>query len=263
MATTSLTLVPTTFRLFVSVEKQATETLVLLGEARLQGGESVSLATEENFNEMIGCLRLVEQEGEEPENDKPIGLMSYVEEFHDDLGYQKKASYQLDVKIPKRRFEALMVAVNMGKLPSQISIETEGMSQDWQPDGSGKVWDNKTSPQIPIVSIWFITPLIGGDPRDVLDDRSPEDGMPPSRAQLNQVTTVLNELKNKFDFLDDAEDGMPPSRAQLNEVTTVLNEVTTALKELGNKLDSMHTKVFWLVILLVAMLAVLLWRLVR
>lgn len=192
-----------------------------MGQARLQRRESVKLATEEDFNEMVGVLRLIEQEGEEPANDKPIGWMSYVGEFHDDLSHEK-ACYQLDVKIPRRRFNALMVAVNQGKLPSQISVETEGMIYDWQPDGSGKVWDNKTSPQIPIVSIWFITPLIGGDPRDFLDDRSPEDGMPPSRAQLNQVTFVLNELKTKF--------------------------------------ESVHSELYWVVILLVAMLAVLLWR---
>jgi hypothetical protein len=89
------------------------------------------------------------------------------------------------------------------------------MIYDWQPDGSGKVWDNKTSPQLPIKSILFITPLIGGDPHDSLDDRSPEDGMPPLRAQLNQLTSVLNQLRHEL---------------------------------------------FWLVILLVVMLAVLLWR---
>jgi hypothetical protein len=103
---TSLTLVPTTFsRLVVSVEKE-TNAIVLVRQARLQRRESVKLATEEDFNEMVGVLRLIEQVGEEPENDKPIGWMSYVGEFHDDLSHEK-ACYQLDVKIPRRRFNAL------------------------------------------------------------------------------------------------------------------------------------------------------------
>ena len=179
------------------------------------------MATEEDFNKLDGFLRLVEQESEETTDENPIGWLSYTEEYKGIEEYLK-ASYTVNVNLPKRRFEALLTAVNKGRLPSEISITTEGMSYDWQPDGSGKIWDNKTTPQIPIKSMDFIVPLVGRDPLDFLDDRNEEDGMAPSRAQLNQVTTVLNEL--------------------------------------GNRLDSMHRKLFWLVILMVVMLAVLLWR---
>jgi hypothetical protein len=141
---TSITLVPTTFRLLVNVNKEEQERLVLLGNARLSYRESVKLATEENFTEMVGGLRLIEQEGEERESDKPIGWMSYLEEFQDNVDLiHEKASYHLNVKIPRRRFEALVMAMSQGKLPSEISVETEGMTFDWQPDGSGKVWDNQ------------------------------------------------------------------------------------------------------------------------
>jgi hypothetical protein len=92
---TSITLVPTTFRLLVNVNKEEQERLVLLGNARLSYRESVKLATEENFTEMVGGLRLIEQEGEERESDKPIGWMSYLEEFQDnvDLIHEKARTY--------------------------------------------------------------------------------------------------------------------------------------------------------------------------
>jgi hypothetical protein len=105
------------------------------------------------------------------------------------------------VNLPKRRFEALLTAVNKGRLPSQISITTEGMSYDWQPDGSGKIWDNKNTPRIPIKSMDFIVPLVGRDPLDFLDDRNEEEGMPPSRAQLNQVISGLTQLRQSMSWL--------------------------------------------------------------
>lgn len=86
-------------------------------------------------------------------------------------------------------------------MPSEISIDVSGMTYDWQPDGSGKKWDNKSSPEVPISSIRFFIPLIGGDPHDFFDDRSPEDGMPPSRAQFNQVTATLNQIENKLESI--------------------------------------------------------------
>ena len=190
-----LNLVPTTFRWFVNA---APEEIILLGELRLGRGESVKLATEENFNDLEGTLRLVEQEDKPLEENAPIGQMYYVEKY-DDVLSSHKTNYTVDVKISRRRLEPLLAAVNLGRLPSHISIDVEGMTYDWQPDGSGKIWDNKTSPYLPIKSMYFITPLIGGDPHDCFDDRSPEDGMPPSRAQLNQVTAILKQIENKLE----------------------------------------------------------------
>lgn len=217
----NLDLVPTSFRLLVNVDGEEADRIVMLGELRLNRRESVKLATGEDFDKLDGVLRLIKQDGEELDGEKPIGWLYYCGEISDDLSHHK-ASYQIDVQVPGRRFEALLTAVSQGRLPSYISIESEGMTYDWQPDGSGKIWDNKTSPQIPITSLCFITPLIGGDPHDFLDDRPAEEGMPPSRAQLNHVIFSLNELKNK--------------------------------------LDSVQNHSFWLVILVVILLASLIWR---
>src|SRR5918995_149975 len=116
--------------------------------------------------------------------------MSYCPESSG-IDYHHNASYQLDVHIPRQRLRALIEPVSQRRIPSQISVEigdTQGMKYDWQPDGSAKIWDNKNSSQIPIKAVSFMIPLIGGDPYDFLDDRSIEDGMPPSYAQLNQIT---------------------------------------------------------------------------
>jgi hypothetical protein len=103
-----------------------------------------------------------------------------------------KASYTLDAKIPRRRFDALLAAVSQGRLPSEISITVGGMTYDWQPDGSGKKWDNKSSPELPVESISFYIPLIGGDPHDFLDDRTIDDSTAPTRAQFNALMEKIN-----------------------------------------------------------------------
>lgn len=198
--TTILHLVPTAFQLLVNVEKEEEERLVLLGRTRLKHRESVKLATEEDFDKLDGVLRLVEQEGEEPTNETQIGWLYYTPEI-DGVDFHHKATYTVDVTLPKPRFEALLTAVNQGRLPSEISITTEGMSYNWQPDGSGKIWDNKNTPQIPIKAMFFIVPLVGPDPLDFLDDRNTDDTMPPSRAQLNQVISSLVQLRGKLESM--------------------------------------------------------------
>lgn len=201
-STTILNVVPTAFRLLVNVEKGEEARLVLLGQTRLKHRESVKLATEEDFDKLDGVLRLVEQEGEEPinENENPIGWLYYTPEI-DGVDFHHKAAYTVDVKLPRPRFEALLTAVNQGRLPSEISITTEGMSYDWQPDGSGKIWDNMSTPQVPIKAMFFIVPLVGPDPLDFLDNRNAEDTMPPSRAQLNQVISDLAQLRRKLESM--------------------------------------------------------------
>ncbi len=193
--TVILNLVPTSFRLSINVDNDADESILLVGWVRLEHEESVKLATDEEFNKLEGVLRLIEQKSEETEDAKPIGWMTYVPEFSSDLDFHK-ATYQLDIRIPRRRFELLVSTVSQGRMPSGISINVQGMSYDWQPDGSGKIWDNKKCPQLPIRSLSIGAPLIGRDPRDFLDDRNEEDSMPPSRAQINELISNLQELKS-------------------------------------------------------------------
>jgi hypothetical protein len=189
--------------LLVNIDEEDDERVVLLAALALKGRQSVQLTTEEDFTKFEGNLRLIEETSEESQDECPIGWMTYCAESSG-IDYHSNATYQLDVRVPTRRFRALGETANQGRMPSLISVEigdTKGMKRDWQPDGSGKIWDNKNFPQLPIKSIFFITPLNGGDPKDVLDDGMPEDGMPPSRASVNQVTSLLKQVNNKLSWL--------------------------------------------------------------
>jgi hypothetical protein len=182
-----LGLVPTSCGLLVNVDKGDDEQIVLLGEVKLKRGESVNLSNED-FEKLEGKIRIVDARTDLLNDDKPIGRLTYFKEI---------ASYELDVKIPTRRFDALLTTVTQGRLPSEISITVAGMTYDWQPDGSGKKWDNKKRPDLPITSITIYTALIGGDPRDFFDARTIEETLPPTRAQLKVLLEAINYVAGR------------------------------------------------------------------
>ena len=192
-----LNVVPTSFRLCVMAGKEQDHNVSLAGTLRLTRKEKVTLSTDENFEQLDGNLSIFERTSDEPNEDEILlGTIRYSEKL-DTVDLTLPASYNVYIYLPKARFEILLAAVSRGQKPSEIMINIEegGMQYGWQPDGSGKVWDNKTTPELLIKSITFITPLIGGDPSDYLDDRQQEDGMPPSKAQLNELKERLAELK--------------------------------------------------------------------
>jgi len=94
-----LNLVPTSFRLYVNADKDDHEEIVLLGEIKLKGRESVKLTTDEDFEKLEGILRLVDSGPEGPKDDKPIGWLTYCEKLETIDAYHA-ASYTLHVKIP-------------------------------------------------------------------------------------------------------------------------------------------------------------------
>ena len=171
----------------------------LLGSIRLASREKVILSTEENFEELEGHLSIFEKRSEEQNEDEIIGSIQYTEESVA-IDMHHAACYTIYIYLPKPRFELLLAAVSRGQQPSEIMIDVAegGIRYDWQPDGSGKVWDNKTTPELLLKSATFFTPLTGVD---TLDERVWEDGMPPSKAQLNELKQSLAELKICFKWL--------------------------------------------------------------
>lgn len=216
----NLTLVPTSFTLWIiegneqdnNINEQENN-IRLSGQLRLGEGETVTLTTEEEFDNLRGTLSLVEQTSEVHQEDGSIGTISYY-----------KAGYTVYLHLSKPRFEVLLAAIARGQMPSEISVDIDGMKYDRENCESspfGIKWDNKTSPRLPIKSIRFIAPMIGPDP-DFSNDRSREDSMPPSRAQFSQLTSAVSEIKTR--------------------------------------LDSLHTQLSWLVIIMVILFAALIWR---
>lgn len=91
--------------------------------------------------------------------------------------------------MPKVKFDELLAAARLGRLPSDITIEVEGMGYIVPPHGEGLKWDNKALPQLDIVDVDFIVPLISqaiSRPSDQVSG--------PTRSQVNDLSEKLDRL---------------------------------------------------------------------
>ena len=193
-----LSVVPTSWRLFVKVDPSDSQSSGVSGEMRLAPRQSVKLSTQEEFDSLHGVFEFLVGGETKPGDDKPIGSLRYYEELSGPYA-SEKACYHLGVRMPQRKFDILLAAVSQGRLPSAFTIHVVGMAED--PDSFGtresKLWDNKNRPELPITSIRVAVPLIGGEPNDRVDDTIVEDSLPPTRAQVNALSEALQELAGK------------------------------------------------------------------
>ena len=104
------------------------------------------------------------------------------------------ASYIVEILLFDTQLNELLAAARCGRAPSRISVDVEGMEYDWQPDGSGKKWDNKASPHLRIVSARFTVPVVSPVTSNELERDPAEKIMPPTRLQLDQLSQRVDKL---------------------------------------------------------------------
>ncbi|MET3780158.1 hypothetical protein ABIC32_000788 [Brevundimonas sp. 1080] len=66
-----------------------------------------------------------------------------------------------DAHIPADAFDRIFGLVQAGHMPSTLTVEIESLDYDWRPDGSGKVWDNRVNPIVPVTDLNFDVPVVG------------------------------------------------------------------------------------------------------
>jgi hypothetical protein len=72
-----------------------------------------------------------------------VGLCSFLDDFDDpDYGYE--ASFDGHIGMDAAEQQALISAWLAGKRFSRMTVAVEGLEYGWEPDGSSKVWDEKS-----------------------------------------------------------------------------------------------------------------------
>lgn len=66
-----------------------------------------------------------------------------------------------DAHIPADAFDRIFGLVQAGRVPNSLTVEVQSLDYDWRPDGSGKVWDNRANPIVPISNVSFDVPVAG------------------------------------------------------------------------------------------------------
>lgn len=111
--------------------------------------QTVSLSTEEeSLSNLDGSLAFEDNNGE-PYLGFAVGSLSYWE-GHDDYIDGHPSSYTLVIRLPPDDLASLRNAIAQGTSLQSVNVRVPGMKYGWQPDGSGKEWDNKANPGLEI-----------------------------------------------------------------------------------------------------------------
>ena len=159
---------------------------------QLAQGESLTLSSGEKSSELDGRVTVFPGT-EEAEK----GTLSYFPARNDEF-YAFPPQFIVQTALPLNQFNELLSAAKLGRMPSTISVEIEGMDYDWQPDGSGKKWDNKALPRLAVSSMRFSVPLVVSHADDDSAQRGvTENGMPATRQQLDQLMDRLDKVSSE------------------------------------------------------------------
>lgn len=122
------------------------------------------LATGGELSKLPGSVRVSigndpETGGMECEGGLARGMLHWLEEFTDDFDYEPE-DYQAELYVTQRTFERLHTHAAAGLLPEVvIDVDGRGIRAGWEPDGSGRDWDNKEHPSVEIAWFRFDYPL--------------------------------------------------------------------------------------------------------
>lgn len=94
-------------------------------------------------------------------SDQPIiGQMRY---------FDGRPAILSDAHISSEAFERILGLVQAGRVPNSLTIEVENLDYDWMPDGSGKIWDNRSNAVVPVTNISLEVPVVGPPPEGLPD----------------------------------------------------------------------------------------------
>jgi hypothetical protein len=177
--------------LFASVGDFKEKYPVLSFRVRLAQGESMNLTSGEMFGELDGQVTVFPETTEAQEQLSGFGTLRYFAAIDDDF-HSYPPNFIIQAALHMRQFEQLLSAAKLGRIPSEISVDVEGMEYDWRPDGSGKKWDNKASPRLPVNSVRFSVPLVCISDDDSSERHVSESAMPATRLQMDQLMQRLD-----------------------------------------------------------------------
>jgi hypothetical protein len=166
---------PKQARLVLEEDKES----VLVMKVGLAEGESVELADGGELQALTGVLRVRERRAERLTGDgKGVGSLVFVDTGEG--AAQESASFQINISMSTRKFDALLNVTLSGRLPSKFFIdagekvsrtETRGLGYRLRPKGRAKIWDNKSFPSLVVTNFTAVLPIT-----------IPEHALPPSQS---------------------------------------------------------------------------------
>jgi hypothetical protein len=179
-------------KLFGDISSSLSDTLKLSLTAKLDDGERLGLATGEKIKDVdiyVGFYTVPTDEHIQhfkrfsgwADYAKGVGTLAYLAS-HENDGVPASLHFQFYPSEPQ--LTKLVMLAQHGRFPSRLNItvpDGQGMQYGWEPDGSGKDWDNISNQILPVESVHFLINL----PTQATDNPSPPDS--PFLPALNQI----------------------------------------------------------------------------
>ena len=130
-----------------------------------------------------------------------IGFFHYYRAFEDQYGtFSTPAGFGAELYLPEPVLRDLFDLAKAGRTPTHlgliVGIVPDGMRFGWEPDGSGKDWDNAKTPQLPVIQANFVYPVLTPEEDkevpEPFQEPAPPSPLPPDlRPLLMQISQRL------------------------------------------------------------------------
>lgn len=118
-------------------------------------------------------------------------MCTFLDDF-DDPEYGYDASFDGHIGVAPNEMQTIISAWLAGKQFPLLVVTLDGMEYDWQPDGSGKLWDEESKHRAVINARLDISdaPLARVDQQIIADDS------PPAVLSARDIAPIFKQLKD-------------------------------------------------------------------
>lgn len=186
-----------------SIDEQASRSIAL--RLQLERREHVWLPDNRTLKDVHWSMYLVEatETVEKVEEQKALGTLWHFDESARDIyddSFIPENCY-IHAALKPANFSALLNAIQTaGRFPFRLSVTVRGLKYSGMPDGSGKVWDVKAMPDVPVTKLSFRVRLTALDIDSFSDSEQLEetDHLPASSADIRALQQYLGENIDLF-----------------------------------------------------------------
>lgn len=180
-----------------SIDEHASRSIAL--RLQLERRERILLPDNRRLKDVQWSMYLVEttETVENAEEQKALGTLWHFDESANILGdnFLPESCY-INAVLKPANFSALLNAIQTaGRFPFRLSVMVRGLKYSGTLDGSGKVWDVKANPQVPVTKLSFGVRLTALDIDSSSDSEQLEetDQLPASSADIRALQQYLGE----------------------------------------------------------------------
>ena len=186
-----------TLNVEASIDKLAPRSIAL--RLQLERGERVWLPDNHTLKDAHWSMYISEsaETVKYPREKKALGNLCYFDEITESIWGDNFRPECCDILVALEpgNFAALLNAIQAGRFPFRLSVTVRGLKYTGAPDGSGKAWDVKANPVVPVTKLSFSVRFTALDIDSFSDSEQLEetDHLPASSADIRALQQFLGE----------------------------------------------------------------------